>query len=335
MHISIATSNGKLFNLEVDSADSVHQIKQKIHILAGIPSEQQKLLWGGKLLEDLQTIAEYNVEKDFLITLKVNEIKIQIKSIGESNFTVDAELTDTIQVLKAKIQNLKGISSEDFVLSFKGKKLEKEEATLTSLGLKDKSVLLIVRKTSSKANLLSSPTLSTRNCLNRCGFFGNAVTNGYCSKCFHALGMAPPSPFVSRNENNNNKNNNNNNNNNPPPPYFPSVDPPQYYDSFNNNNNLNVQNVDKENQNNDNRHNISIDDDQKKEDKKVQLDTSKCWKCCKKIGIYGFQCRCKFHFCDKHRYNDRHNCSFDYTEFQRTNLIVKLEKVVERKVEEI
>ena len=66
-----------------------------------------------------------------------------------------------------------------------------------------------------------------------------------------------------------------------------------------------------------------------------QIDTSKCWKCNKKIGIYGYQCRCKYFFCDKHRYNDLHNCSFDYNEFQKANLVVKLEKVVERKVTDI
>ena len=174
MHISISTSNGKLISLEVDSADSVHQIKQKIHVLEGIPSEQQKLLCDGKLLEDLQTIAEYHYEKNFLITLKVNEIKLQIKSIGENNFTIEVEPTDTVQSLKLKIQTLKGLSTEDFTLSFKGKKLENEKATLSSIHLKDKSLLLLVKKTS-RANLLSSlssPILPLKNCVNNCGFFG-------------------------------------------------------------------------------------------------------------------------------------------------------------------
>jgi len=286
MHISIATSNGKTINLEVDVADSVHQIKQKIHVLEGIPSEQQKLLCDGKLLEDLQTIAEYNVEKDFLITLKVNEMKLQIKSIGEANFTIEADPTDTIKELKCKIQELKGFSADDFTLSFKGKKLENENATLSSANLKDKSLLLLVKK-SSKPNLNSTPSPSvSKYCVNNCGFYGNSVTNDYCSKCFKDLGFLKP-----------------------------EVKTPE----ANNNNNSNISN--------------NIIDNHVEEVK--QVDTSKCWKCSKKVGIYGFQCRCKYYFCDKHRYNDQHNCTFDYAQYQKANLLVKLEKVVDRKVDEI
>jgi len=48
------------------------------------------------------------------------------------------------------------------------------------------------------------------------------------------------------------------------------------------------------------------------EDRKRQLNTSRCWTCNKKIGLLGFKCKCDFFFCAEHRYSDKHRCSFDY-----------------------
>lgn len=39
---------------------------------------------------------------------------------------------------------------------------------------------------------------------------------------------------------------------------------------------------------------------------------SKCGVCRKKVGLYGFECRCGLRFCGSHRYPDEHGCSFDY-----------------------
>jgi len=52
----------------------------------------------------------------------------------------------------------------------------------------------------------------------------------------------------------------------------------------------------------------------------VQKDKKRCWKCNKKVGITGIECRCMFVFCGKHRYPDEHECPFDYKHLQRVKL---------------
>ena len=43
-----------------------------------------------------------------------------------------------------------------------------------------------------------------------------------------------------------------------------------------------------------------------------KLAPSRCVSCKKKVGLLGFHCRCGGTFCEKHRYSDKHDCSFDY-----------------------
>jgi predicted nucleic acid binding AN1-type Zn finger protein len=63
---------------------------------------------------------------------------------------------------------------------------------------------------------------------------------------------------------------------------------------------------------------------------------TKCNLCEKKVGLLGFECRCKKIFCSIHRTPEQHNCSFDYKTFGKKILnnsinikcdFVKVEKI--------
>jgi len=46
--------------------------------------------------------------------------------------------------------------------------------------------------------------------------------------------------------------------------------------------------------------------------KAEQKDKTKCWFCSKKCGLLGFECRCGYTFCGKHRHAEDHDCDFDH-----------------------
>jgi len=48
--------------------------------------------------------------------------------------------------------------------------------------------------------------------------------------------------------------------------------------------------------------------------------TIRCKECKKRVGIYGFDCRCGSTFCDTHRYSDKHNCTYDYLNASKKHL---------------
>jgi|UniRef100_A0A914BZ53 predicted nucleic acid binding AN1-type Zn finger protein len=59
---------------------------------------------------------------------------------------------------------------------------------------------------------------------------------------------------------------------------------------------------------------------------------NRCQMCKKRVGLTGFTCRCGGLYCGEHRYDNAHNCSFDYKtmereKIQRENPIVVSEKI--------
>lgn len=61
-----------------------------------------------------------------------------------------------------------------------------------------------------------------------------------------------------------------------------------------------------------------------------QKDTSRCYECEKKIGLTGFQCKCGYLFCAKHRYAEEHACSFDFASHGRELLAQQIKQAQQK-----
>lgn len=61
------TINGRTFVLEVEPSDTVKKLKQMIEDADGIPWQAQRLVFGGKQMEDPRTLSDYQLAEGYCV----------------------------------------------------------------------------------------------------------------------------------------------------------------------------------------------------------------------------------------------------------------------------
>ena len=145
MQISVKTLNCEIFNFDIQPHDTIDNLKSMIQEKVGIPPDQQRLLYSGKLLEDGHTLSDYNVQKES--TIHVSQrlrscMQVFVKTPTGRTITIEVEASDTIETVKFVIQDKENIPLQRQRLFFAEKRL-KDGCKLSDYNVQSESTLLL------------------------------------------------------------------------------------------------------------------------------------------------------------------------------------------------
>lgn len=94
--LNVELPSGKTIALDVESGDSIDNIKQKVQNAAGVSVTEQYLYYGGKFLYNGRTLADYNIQKEstLLVASEEKGVPNGVRLTEESATGIAIELTE-------------------------------------------------------------------------------------------------------------------------------------------------------------------------------------------------------------------------------------------------
>lgn len=144
--IYVKTPSGQALTIEVDHNNTIENIKTIIEKLEGTLAAKQRLELDGKIMEDKLSLNDYNIDKDSIITMAVNNdtasFTIRVKNYSQT-FFLEMHPTDTVLDIKKKIFKSQDVETDVQRIILKGKDLS-NDATMADHNIQHDDLLWLM-----------------------------------------------------------------------------------------------------------------------------------------------------------------------------------------------
>ena len=157
LRVSVTTHTGKTILLDLDLSDTIGFVKKEIEETKVYPADHQRLIHEGKhrkvLDKDEWTLANYYITPESTLRLvpripgqgpaKSGPLCVFVKTLTGKTITLDLDYSDTIDIVKEKIQVAEDIPPDQQRLIFSGSQLE-DGKTVANYYIENESTICLV-----------------------------------------------------------------------------------------------------------------------------------------------------------------------------------------------
>ncbi|KAM0053216.1 putative Ubiquitin-like domain-containing protein [Helianthus debilis subsp. tardiflorus] len=143
MQISIKTLKGYAITVEVNPSYTIGIVKSKIQDKMDIPHEEQELIFNEVVLDNIDTIADFNIGEESTLTLvrkSTGHMHIFIKTLSGKTINMKVKPSDTVYNVVSKIANMEGLPRCQVRLLVDGRCLN-DSLTLADYDIHEKSTI--------------------------------------------------------------------------------------------------------------------------------------------------------------------------------------------------
>ncbi|CAL8990027.1 unnamed protein product [Prunus brigantina] len=150
LSISVKAPSRETVKLKVRALFTVSDVKNIVGNTIGVSVSYQSLIYAGKQLEDLKTLAFYDIKDEYVLEMSPRLFQIFVKVFdGRRTLTVDVKQTDVVEDVKVKVFRKLKVSMKRYYccrLLFGGKRL-RNGRDLASYNIQKDSTLSFVMST--------------------------------------------------------------------------------------------------------------------------------------------------------------------------------------------
>src|SRR4051794_19467701 len=126
MNLTIQSIGSSPTRVEVNSGDSIQQVKERIKEINNIDVNEQELFFGNQKLENVKTLKDYNIVKNEQIRLVESlsgGFQIYVNNLGGRAVPLQVKPSYTIERVKALFQTKVGMSVNEQRYVFNAREL--------------------------------------------------------------------------------------------------------------------------------------------------------------------------------------------------------------------